>query len=252
MKTLLFIGHPGHELLAYKFLQNHKPLVIFLTTGSGNTGNPRIEGSIELLESLGLKVFKPFEPFTDRQIYNLIMEWDFDEFAKVKSALKQFIEEHNVKRIVGDALEGFNPSHDLCRYLINGTVQDLASSSSLANYDFLQDEVFKNADTLKNKDDIILKLDDQELQDKLSACRIYSQLKFEVDRFFEQYGADFFRLEYFRKITDTKHISTWEGEMPFYEIHGRKRVEEGIYKKALLFEDHMKPLAHFLLRSTPQ
>ncbi|KYG74815.1 hypothetical protein EV198_0684 [Roseivirga ehrenbergii] len=252
MKTLLFIGHPGHELLAYKFLRKHKPLVVFLTTGSGNTGNPRIQGSIELLESLGPKVFKPFEPFTDRQIYNLIMEGNFDEFAKVKSALKEFIKEHNVKRIVGDALEGFNPSHDLCRYLINGTVQDLSSNSSLANYDFLQDEVFKNVDTLKNKDDIILTLDDDELQDKLSACRVYSQLKFEVDRFFNKYGVDFFRLEYFRKITNTNQISTWEAKMPFYEIHGRKRVEEGIYKNALLFEDHMKPLANFLLKTTGQ
>lgn len=246
MKTLLFVGHPGHELLAYKFLKDYKPDVIFLTTGSGNKDQPRIAGSVDLVESLGLKVYQPFAPFTDRQIYDLIMGGDFEAFDKVRDALKNFILEHNIQRVVGDALEGFNPSHDLCRYIINSTVKVLEPGSVL-NYDFLQDEVFRNADFEEGTSDIILKLNDGEMESKLGACRAYGQLKFEVDRFFDRYGADFFKLEYFRKINDLDQICTWQGEMPFYEVHGRKRVEEGIYAQTLLFENHMKPLAEFLL-----
>lgn len=247
MKTLLFIGHPGHELLAYKFLNEHKPHVIFLTTGSGNNDQPRINGSVDLVSSLGLQVFTPFEPFTDREIYTLIMTGEFERFTKVKDALKTFIELHNIDRIVGDALEGFNPSHDLCRYIINGCVQDLNGSHNLENYDFLQDEVFRNSQAEIHTSDIVLKLNNDEMEAKLAACKKYSELKFEVDRFFEAYGADFFKLEYFRHITDTLTFSNWQGEQPFYEIHGRKRVKEGIYKKALLYNDHMLPIAKHLL-----
>lgn len=247
MNTLLFVGHPGHELLAHKFLNKYRPEVIFLTTGSGNADSPRINGSVDLVEAMGLRVFRPFSPFTDRQIYNLIMDGDFGEFAKVKSAITDFILEHKIERIVGDALEGFNPSHDLCRYIINSCVQDLDGRHSLQNYDFLQDEVFRNSETKINARDIVLKLNNDEMDAKLGACRKYSELKFEVDRFFEAYGPDFFALEYFRHITDTSVISNWEGDRPFYELHGRKRVKEGIYDKALLFEDHMLPLAKSLL-----
>ncbi|MCE7993728.1 MAG: hypothetical protein HEP71_17210 [Roseivirga sp.] len=247
MNTLLFIGHPGHELLAYKFLQEYKPYVIFLTTGSGNADTPRIKGSIDLVEALELHVFSPFSPFTDRQIYNLIMDGNFGEFKQVKSALTAFVLEHNIERIVGDALEGFNPSHDLCRYIINGCVQDLKGRHNLENYDFLQDEVFRNSEIKLNELDIVLRLNNDEMEAKLQACRKYSELKFEVDRFFDAYGSDFFALEYFRHITDTSMMTNWEGEHPFYELHGRKRVQEGIYEKALLFEDHMLPLAKSLL-----
>lgn len=247
MKTLLFAGHPGHELLAYKFLMEYKPHVIFLTTGSGNTDDPRINSSIQLIESLGLKVFRPFEPFTDRLLYNLVMNGGFQEFANVKSSLIAFIEQHDIELIVGDALEGFNPSHDLCRYIINASVQELPPEKKILNYDFLLDEVSRNQVSQKSDSDIVLKLDEEEMESKLNACRVYSRLKFEVDRFFEKYGSEFFSLEYFRKISNTLEISNWEEEAPFYETHGRKRVEEGVYESALLFESHMKPLANHLL-----
>ncbi len=247
MKTLLFIGHPGHELLAYKFLKDYKPHVVFLTTGSGNADNPRINGSVELVESLGLKTFYPFKPFTDRQIYDSILSGDFETFSNVKCLIKQFILDHEIERVVGDALEGFNPSHDLCRYIINASVQELSSIRDISNYDFLQDEVFRNNKTESVDTDIVLELSSSEMESKLEACRIYSQLKFEVDRFFEKYGSDFFSLEYFRKVSDTQKICNWKEKAPFYETHGKKRVEEGVYKTALLFEDHMKPLANHLL-----
>jgi len=177
------------------------------------------------LTSLGLEVYTPFEPFTDKDIYSLIIEGDFERCIMVKEALKSFVKEHNIQRMVGDALEGFNPSHDLCRYFINGLVEDLADEHPMMNYDFLQDEIFKNSAHKASEPDILLHLNTAEMEQKLSACLKYSALKFEVDRFFEQYGVDFFRLEHFRQIIDNKVIKTWEGNMPFYETHGRKRVE---------------------------
>lgn len=247
MNTLLFVGHPGHELLAHKFLTEYQPKVIFLTTGSGSADTPRINGSIELLASLGLNVFSPFKPFTDREIYSLIMKGNFKEFDRVKAEIKQFVIDHRIDLIVGDALEGFNPSHDLCRYIINGCVQELKGVHELKNYDFLQDEVFRNSQKKVNEADILLHLNDVELKSKFAACRKYSQLKFEVDRFSEAYGVDFFKLEYYREITNTSLVSSWEGPQPYYEVHGRKRVAEGVYDHSLLFEEHMLPLAQQLL-----
>ncbi len=233
--------------MAYKLLHSFKPDVIFLTTGSGNKDEARIHESIKLIESIGLKAYRPFEPFSDRQIYDLILEGKHDAFVEVKSALEQFILGKKYNRIFGDALEGFNPSHDLCRYLINASVRSLQDNLPLENYSFLQDELFKCSEIEQDKEGLVLNLNVREVEAKLNACREYSQLKHEVDRFIERFGVEFFNHEYFRKLSQTDMIKNWENEAPFYEIHGRKRVEEGVYKHVISFDNHMKPLAKLLL-----
>ena len=248
MKTLLFVGHPGHELLAYKLLITEKPDVVYLTTGSGNRNQSRLHESIALVNSLGLKVLSPFEPFSDRQIYDLILEGDHKPFLVLLDSLEDLWRSEGYGRIVGDALEGFNPSHDICRYLVNGLVSRLTSKNKeVENYDFLQDELHKGQDSI-NEDSIVFDLSEDEMREKLKACVDYAELKFEVDRFMDSFGLDFFRKECFRKITDLTKVSNWETEAPFYEEHGRRRVKEGVYKRLISFNENMKPLAQALLQ----
>lgn len=246
MKTLLFIGHPGHELLAYKFLSIYKPDVVFLTTGSGSDNQSRINQSINLVKSLGLNTYSPFTPFSDREIYDLILSNSTDSFLSTKLSLKEFIVEHKFEMIVGDALEGFNPSHDICRYLINSIIIELENEIKIKNYDFFQDDVRKNKISLKKQEDIILELDKNELTKKMNACMNYPEIKSEVDKFVTQFGTDFFALEFFRKVEDPRKIVSWNTKFPYYEEFGRKRIAEGIYKELISFEGHMKQLAQTL------
>lgn len=246
MKTLLFIGHPGHELLAHKFLSVYKPDVVFLTNGSGGVNKSRVHSSIRLIESLGLKAHFPFEPYTDRQIYNLIQSNTVAEFLKLKLTLKNFIIKNNYKIIVGDALEGFNPSHDLCRYLINSIITELGTNHKIDNYEFFQEDISQNISGIRNEDDIIIKLNDNDFEEKVKAYTEYSEIKFEVDKFLALYDKELFTLEYFRKVTDSKNIIGWKTETPYYEEFGKKRVKDGLYKELITFEDHMKVLANNL------
>lgn len=245
MKTLLFIGHPGHELLAYKFMCIHKPEVIFLTGGSSSDNISRIHQSIKLVKSLGLKVHFPIEPFMDRDIYDLILSKSTDDFLKIKSALKKFVIENSIKRIVGDALEGFNPSHDICRYLINSIVTEVKNEIDVTidNYEFFQENVSQNKTLLKSDEDIQIKLNKKEFDNKLKVCLDYSEIKFELDKFINLYGEDFFMIEYFRKIKNTEQIKTWDSKYPYYEEFGRKRIKEGTYSELISFENHMKIIA---------
>lgn len=248
MKTLLFVGHPGHELLAHKFISIYKPDVIFLTDGSGNDGQPRIDQSLNLIKSLGLNAYFPFEPYSDRQIYDLILSNSIDSFLRSKSVLKEFILEQKYRVIVGDALEGFNPSHDLCRYLINSIVIEMEKENKvkIENYDFFQDDVRKNQTSDKKTGDIILELNEDELQKKMDACINYPKIKSEVDKFVSNFGKDFFALEFFRKINDPTKIVGWDTDFPYYEEFGRKRIAEGTYKQLISFDTHMMKLAQAL------
>ncbi len=244
-KAALIIGHPGHELRAFKYIKDFKPDVYILTDGSGSTNNSRLHQSVKVIKQVGANFQQNFPSFTDKELYNIILEKKLEKIIDIKKKLKQYLVENEYDLIVGDALEGFNPTHDTCRYLINSVVSEVSAQNgkSILNYDFLLDESPNNLSTENNKAGFSLQLTHEEFDQKLIAAENYPELKYEVEYAINRFGRDSFLWESFRKVTDEKQIFAWKSEVPYYESFGRKRVEDGIYKNVITFEDHLKPIA---------
>jgi hypothetical protein len=248
-KTALIIGHPGHELRAYAFIKKYKPDVFILTDGSGSNNSARIHQSIKLLDSLGAKFQDSIKRFTDKELYNIVLKQDLSEILTYMNNLKDLIIKNQYDVIVGDALEGFNPTHDICRYLINGIIGDIAANNSktILNYDFVLDSAPNNISTDDNIGGLSLKLSDEEFQMKLNAAMNYPELKYEVDIAIKKYGKEVFLWELFSKVSDLNQISNWSATKPYYEEFGEKRVNEGSYSTIITFEKHIKPIAELCL-----
>lgn len=60
--------------------------------------------------------------FTDVELYELMLRGDAAAVVALMWELVAAFRRDGVDGVVGDALEGFNPSHDLCRFLINAVV----------------------------------------------------------------------------------------------------------------------------------
>jgi hypothetical protein len=249
-KTALIIGHPGHELRAYTFVKKYKPDVFILTDGSGLNKTSRIHETIKILDSLGAKFQDSIKIFTDIELYNIILEQDLSEILLYKNSLKDIIIRNQYDVIVGDALEGFNPTHDICRYLINGILSDISEnndSQSISNYDFVLDSAPNNTSIDNNIGGLSFRLSDEEFQLKINAAMNYPELKYEVDTAIEKYGKEVFLWESFGRVSDLNQISNWDTLKPHYEIFGEKRVAEGAYSKVITFENHIKPIAELCL-----
>lgn len=249
-KTAVIIGHPGHELRAYAFIKKYKPDVFILTDGSGSKNGSRVYQSIKLLESLGAKFQDSIKMFTDVELYNIILEQNLSRILSYKNSLKDIIVKNEYDVIVGDALEGFNPTHDICRYLINGIISDILdenNSKAILNYDFVLDSAPNNNSKDNNIGGLSLKLSDEEFQMKLNAAMDYPELKYEVDTAIEKYGKEVFFWESFGRVSNLNEISNWGGVKPYYEVFGEKRVSEGSYSRIITFEKHIKPIAELCL-----
>jgi hypothetical protein len=252
-KSALIIGHPGHELRAFKFLKDSKPDVYILTDGSGQNNDSRLYQSIKLIESLGATYKNTFNPFTDKELYNIILSGNLDKIKQLKEQLLILIKENNYDEIYGDALEGFNPTHDICRYIINGIVAELEKSNpskSILNYDFVLD---KAPDILSQKEHIhnlSFELSPLELEMKIKAGLNYPELKTEIEMAIERFGVSAFSWESYSRITDLNQIINWKNPLPYYEEIGRKRVASGAYKTCIEFEKHIKPIAEVCLATT--
>ena len=52
-KTALIIGHPGHELRVFHWLEITRPAVFVITDGSGRSGRSRLPSTTRILDQVG-------------------------------------------------------------------------------------------------------------------------------------------------------------------------------------------------------
>ncbi|MEO6650897.1 MAG: hypothetical protein ABIN89_31270 [Chitinophagaceae bacterium] len=250
INAVLVIGHPGHELRAYKFIKEYQPDVIILTDGSGSNNSSRISQTIAILNSLGSKYVKILAPYTDTEIYKFILERNFDEINRVKQIIRFEIEKNRYNLIVGDSLEGFNPTHDLCRYIINSIVKDIRLdniTAEILNYGFDLDSAPNKIPVTERGNIFSLKLDASDFESKLEAALNYPEIKLEVDKAIQYFGKEAFFTEFFIENSNLDVMENWSTPCPAYESYGRQRVSNGIYNEVIEFEKHMKPIAISLL-----
>src|SRR5690242_15156115 len=137
-RTILVIAHPGHELRVHGWLELKRPNVWVLTDGSGRTGRSRIDSTTRVLEATGGVAGPIYGNMTDVDLYQAVLNRDYDRFISLVDQLAATLIEHNVECLAGDAQEGYNPAHDICRLVINAAAKLVRRKTDrdILNYDF--------------------------------------------------------------------------------------------------------------------
>jgi len=245
---MLIVGHPGHELRVYGWLMSARPIVQVLTDGSGSEGHSRIDSTTTLLDGVAAARGSIYGRMSDREIYRAILDGDHARFIALAEELAAELVRHDVQIVAGDAVEGFNPSHDVCRYVINAAVR-LASNRSgrpIASYAFPLDGPPDGNGHARSAGTLSLKLDDSMLERKLQAAHAYSELRLEVERALARFGAEPFRNECLWPIDLADPYCFDPAQVPFYESYGAERVAQGVYEHVVTFRHHVKPVADAL------
>jgi hypothetical protein len=244
----LVIGHPGHELRVFGWLMTARPTVHVLTDGSGSDGEPRIASTTALLEHAGAQPGTIYGRMSDREIYRAILERDHARFIALAEELATEIVNNDVQFVAGDAVEGFNPSHDICRYVINAAVRlaSAASRRTINSYAFpLENAPDTGRDGVRGAA-LRVELDQSMLERKLQAARGYAELAPEVERALQRFGVEPFRTEYLWPVNPSDPYDWDPHRIPFYETYGAERVASGAYEHVVTFRQHVKPLADAL------
>ena len=246
--SMLVVGHPGHELRVYGWLMTARPIVQVLTDGSGSEGHSRIDSTTTVLDSVAARRGSIYGRMSDREIYSAILASDHARFLALSDELAAELVRHHIDVVAGDGIEGFNPSHDVCRYVINAAVR-LASKRSgrtIACYGFPLDGAPDGNGHGGTDGALRVQLDEQMLERKLQAAHGYTELRGEVARALERFGREPFRTECLWPI-DLADPYGWDpSRVPLYESYGAERVASGVYEHVVTFRDHVKPLADAL------
>ncbi len=245
-KTLLVLGHPGHELRVWQWLCQQKPIVCILTDGSGTSGQSRLAVTDRTFELAGARFATNFTGVSDAQIYKAALVQDFDFFVKVATQIRDLLLAESFDILVGDGSEGYNPTHDICRLLINAAVVSAAHHGrQVLNYSFpLMGHPNGNGQAA---DDILVELTDEQLQQKIELIMAYGveaggMLTTEIADTFDKFGQQAFKQERLFLTPLVQSEPQPAVEKPFYERHGEQRVAEGVYHYVIRYNEHIYPI----------
>ena len=215
-----------------------------LTNGAGHTGKSRLDSTSRILASVGATSGNIYGGYADTEIYQAILAHDFSFFTDVVDDLVQLLIRQEIEYIVGDASEGYNPGHDICRLLIDTAVEIVRqrTGNGVTNFDFLLTGNPAQIPHEVTQNTIQLILDTATLQRKLEVSRSYAEMTSEVELAIENFGEESFRTESFRLVKLSEFLTSGNQQIPFYEQHGERQVTAGYYQHVIRYRQHMLPL----------
>lgn len=243
-RAALVIGHPGHELRVFHWLEVVRPTVFVLTDGSGRSGHSRLVSTTKILDQAGASKGSFYGRLTDGEAYKAILNRDSDLFIELGRELARFLIDETVSYVVGDALEGYNPTHDLCRLVIGAAVDtaNRSANNRIENFDF---SLTGAPDKSDGNNDIRIELDDDAFARKMAAARSYSELESEVNDAINSNSERAFRVECLRPVRNME-IGFGSVDKPYYEKYGEQQVAAGHYRQIIRYREHVLPLAEAL------
>ena len=237
----LVIAHPGHELRVYQWLKLARPLVFVLTDGSGRSGTSRLYQTTRILERAGARRGGIYGDLTDAELYSAVLRFDVGTFLDLTERLADELRREEIAYVVADALEGYNPAHDLCRYVTNAAVRLLAAQGvDLDNFDLIAGDA---RDQTGPHHGISIDVDLGVLEEKIALALAYTELQADVHRIISGEGIESLKTECFRLNSDSTDTLP---APPFYEMHGRRQVVAGFYAQTIMYEQHIRPIADAL------
>lgn len=243
----LILSHPGHELRILGWLAAVRPLVIILTNGAGHGDRPRIELSRHLIEAAGGQVSELFGDLTDQQMYAATLQHDFPFFLRLRDRIQGILHTNEIEVVAGDSIEGYNPSHDLCRCLIDVTVLELQKIScrTVLNYEFPL--VGHPAIWSNDVESVCHRLTESERNWKLERIRWYAnavggKLLAEVDESLAKFGETVLAEEWLTPAQSALALCRFEHTPPYYERYGSQQVSMGHYQNLIRYREHLLPI----------
>ncbi|QWK79624.1 hypothetical protein [Ochrobactrum sp. BTU1] len=230
--NILILAHPGHELRIHHWLEINTPTVYLLTDGSGGQMASRVHFSKDLIDRCGASSGAVFGEISDKDWYASIMAGKNDLLAKTIQTIVDDAPKNCRVQIVADALDGYNPMHDMAWFI--GKIVHHRIAQHATALPFLASAATTN---VQGSVELSLQLNAEARARKTMSVKSYTPLAEEARRILEQDPLAFDEERLISQSFD------WKAEYkPLWEKIGRQRVNDGIYSDCLTFQQHVRPL----------
>lgn len=236
-RALLLHAHPGHELRLFGWMEQYRPTLFLMTDGSGG-GVSRTHYSSEVALRAGARPGAAFGMASDRDWYSAILNADTTMFEAMIDAVTQAAAAEGATLIVSDAVDGYNPMHDLCE------VVAASAASALRRQGRNVTHLVARAVSGGDNGDVVaeIRLDDEAQARKQAAIDAYTPLAEEVCRLLDEEPGALASEQLRRPVFEWP--ARWS---PSWESVGASRVATNKYTQRIEYARHIRPLALALL-----
>lgn len=247
-RAAMIVAHPGHELRVHHWVERARPATLVLTDGSGRTAKSRLASTTKILHAAGAKPGPVYGRFTDAAIYGAMLAGQREVFLTLLEEVADWLVAEQIDYVAGDALEGYNTSHEVCRYLV-GAACEMAqrrSGRTIRNHDFLLTGRPDECPAELQRTAICVRLDEAAVARKLAAAEGYPELKHEVEFALKQFGPAAFATEWLRPVANSEGLHPAAEAIPYYETYGEKQMAAGHYQHVIRRREHLLPVMRAL------
>lgn len=245
----MVFGHPGHELALFGVLQRFRPDVVVITDG----GSPaRVQESRDGLASIGMLDRAVYLDYPENAFYTALLDADVALFADVAGRLRSVIVNQRPEQIFCDAIEFYNPVHDLTMPLVRSALDGWPAEIYDVPLVYQKDEPGETYDIQRvpaplAAHRLVHLLTPSELERKVVARdEIYRSLHDQAGPVFLELSREHLGREEIAGAVPQGLSPAASGRALRYEWRARRLREQGAIARAIGFADHYLPMTERL------
>lgn len=237
LQNVLILAHPGHELRVHHWLELKKPQIYLLTDGSGGRHSARTRYSRDVVEAAGAAAGAVFGDIPDATWYKALLARDNGVFADVLARISVDVSDMQDVQVVSDAVDGYNPMHDLA-YAFGNALNRLLQSTRLGRKQLCTAAV----PNVPGVVEVEIQLDPAARARKMAAVKAYTPLADEARQILERDPQCFDR-----ELLISQHFDWDTPWTPEWERIGKERVANKVYDRCITYKENVQPVAQQLV-----
>lgn len=254
-KRVVVIGHPAHELAIYGLLQRHQPHVVVITDGGGPE---RERQSREGLERIGLLENATYLGYSESSFYDALLDRDDELFARVAEDLRVELERLQPDQVFCDAIEFYNPVHDITRPMVLRALQGLPEAALYEIPLVYQKPAETESYEIQRVPEALAErrfqyhLTSEELAHKTHARdHIYLNLREQAGPEFLVITPEHLALEEIAEASGAFPEPAPSGRVLRYDWRAELLKQEGSITRAITYQEHFLPAVDALIAGVP-
>jgi hypothetical protein len=254
VRRLAVFSHPNHELAVLGLVQRFQPHLLFLSDG----GAPQRQADTRRgLQSVAISEGVRLMDYPESAYYAALLERDVGFCRRVVADIAAVVDEWQPREIFCDAVEFYNPVHDLCLPLTLAALAGRTDPPTVfevpliyqrpAAEEAYEIQRFPAALSAGQRE---LRLSDAELAAKLHArSTIYGELRLQLSGLLDGLPTREAAREVWRQSSAETLRPTGDRVLR-YEWRGKARQARGEVEEIITYADHYQPLVEALLQQS--
>jgi hypothetical protein len=247
-RWLFVFSHPNHEIAVFGHLQRLRPAMVFLTDGGGPE---RVAETRRGLERLDLLDQAHFLDRPEQALYQALLAQDHGFWRQLAREVADAIGQRRPERIAADAVEFYNPVHDMALPVAQAALALSGQQAELYEVPLIFQRAGADAKGYAVQTSVTggaqLKLTPEEWAAKITSWReIYGQLRGQLGSVIAALEPEVLGIEVLHPARDAARRPE-PGETLRYEVRGRLLAEQGAVREVIGLDSHVQPVVRRLL-----